>query len=188
MGEESAAGPMSVGIGGYVLRVAAGSHAVFGHDPHRSPTVEHFPEAGDDCVGHFSVAVDDGRTRPLLVTQRYSPASPGFEPGVLLVPETGMVFIGAGTRLLGYRSTAGQWHQIFVDEADVGFWHWRRHDDVVLMSAELELAAWSIDGAKLWSRFVEPPWDYTVDGDQVQLDIMGTHSRFPLRTGPRGRT
>ncbi len=181
MSDETAAGPMSVCIGGYVVRVAAGPIAVFRDGPDRPRTVDHFPEAGDDSVGYFSVGVDDGQESwSLLVTQRYSPASPGFEPGVLLVPETGMLFIGAGTRLLGYRCTAGEWCQIFVDEADGGFWNWRRHGDAVLMSAELELAAWSIDGTKLWSRFVEPPWDYTVIDDQIQLDIMGTRSSFVL--------
>ena len=120
----------------------------------------------------------------MLVAQRYSPASPGFEPGVLLVPENGMLFIGAGTRLLSYRSIAGEWRQIFVDDTDLGFWKWRRHGDVVLMSAELELAAWSTDGTKLWSRSVEPPWDYMVVGDQVQPDVIGTHPQFPAHTAP----
>ena len=185
MSDESATRPMSVSIAGYVVRVATGPLQVFGREGDRPRTVDHFSEAGDDAVGYFAVAVDDGhRTWPLVVTQRYSPAIPGFEPGVLLVPETGTLFIGAGSRLLGYRSTAGEWRQIFVDNADGGFWEWCRHGDVVLMSAELELARWSIDGVKLWSQFVEPPWDYAVIDDQVLLDVMGTHSKFPAHAGP----
>ena len=41
------------------------------------------------------------------------------------------------------------------DSADVGFWSWAQHGETVLMSAELELAAWSSAGRKLWSTFVE---------------------------------
>ena len=52
------------------------------------------------------------------------------------------------------------------------------------MSAELEMAAWSLEGHKLWSTFVEPPWDYEVHGDRVALDVMGEKSSFNLKTGP----
>lgn len=52
------------------------------------------------------------------------------------------------------------------------------------MAAELELAAWTIQGEKLWSTFVEPPWDHEVRDDVVYLDVMGNHSSFPPRTGP----
>jgi hypothetical protein len=62
-------------------------------------------------------------------------------------------------------------------------WGWRQHDDVVLMSAELELAAWSTDGTKLWTTFVEPPWSYRVVGDRVVLDVMGAARTFDLRSG-----
>jgi hypothetical protein len=44
------------------------------------------------------------------------------------------------------------------------------------MAAELELAAWHIDGGKLWTTFVEPPREYSVEGDRVHLDVMGTKS------------
>jgi hypothetical protein len=187
MSDESAVNPVSVCIGGYLLKVATGPLVVVGHDPDRPRTVDHFPEAGGDYAGYLSVAVDDGHDNwPLQVTQWYSPTSPGFEPGVLLVPETATLFIGAGTRLLGYHSTADQWSQVFVDEADMGFWNWRRHSNVVLMSAELELAAWSLEGTKLWSRFVEPPWGYTVTGDVVHLDVMGKNSQFDVHTGGFG--
>lgn len=33
-----------------------------------------------------------------------------------------------------------------------------------VIPADLELAAWDIDGTKLWSRFVEPPLSYSVRG------------------------
>ena len=52
------------------------------------------------------------------------------------------------------------------------------------MSAELELAAWSIQGVKQWSTFVEPPWDYVADGDAVTLDVIGRTRTFSLSRGP----
>jgi hypothetical protein len=56
--------------------------------------------------------------------------------------------------------------------------------DVVVMSAELELAAWTTTGEKLWTTFVEPPWEYAVEGDSLVLDVMGTKSSFGLRRSP----
>jgi hypothetical protein len=53
------------------------------------------------------------------------------------------------------------------------------------MSAELELAAWDTHGRKLWTRFVEPPWAYTVNGDTIRLDVMGDVSHLRLETGER---
>lgn len=75
----------------------------------------------------------------LIVTQHYSPGpDAGFYPGVLLLPETSLLFIGAGERLLAYRlePTALLWE----DSADTGFWGWKKYKDALLMSAELELA------------------------------------------------
>lgn len=113
------------------------------------------------------------------------PSAPGFSPGVLLVPGTGHLFLGAGTRLLGYQAGGGTWRRAWEDEAEVGFWGWRQHGDVIFMSAELQLAAWSASGTKLWSAFAEPPWSYQVTDDgQVRLDVMGTVSTFSARTGP----
>lgn len=76
-----------------------------------------------------------------------------------------MVFVGAGTRL--------------------GFWSWSAHEGTVLMSAELELAAWNSHGEKLWTTPVEPPWHYSVQQGVVTLDIMGETRSFPLFGGPR---
>jgi hypothetical protein len=45
------------------------------------------------------------------------------------------------------------------------------------MAAELELAAWGTGGDKLWSRFVEPPWEFGVEGEVVAVNVMGSVSR-----------
>lgn len=116
------------------------------------------------------------------MTQRFEPEPyQGFHPGILVVEETHLLLIGAGTRLLAYdlRSVKRLWQ----DEADTGFWGWERHDDIIFMLAELEFAAWDIHGKKLWTTYVEPPWGFTVRGDQVELDIMGELSTFDARTG-----
>jgi hypothetical protein len=60
----------------------------------------------------------------------------------------------------------------------------RAHGELVLMSAELELAAWTIEGEKLWSTFAEPPWTYRVVDRDVHFDMMGVRSTFDLLTGP----
>jgi hypothetical protein len=73
---------------------------------------------------------------------------------------------------------------MWTDEAELGFRQWRRHGDVVLMSAELEFAAWTTSGQKLWTTFVEPPWSYEVTSDQVRLDAMGTFTTFDKSNGP----
>jgi hypothetical protein len=117
----------------------------------------------------------------LVVIQRYAPAGCGFVPGVLVIPETHRLFIGAGRRLLGYDLSKPA--RLLEREADFGFWAWSRHGSVVLMAAELELAAWDVAGRKLWSRFVEPPWQYEVMGDTVALDVMGGHSHIQLASG-----
>lgn len=134
--------------------------------------------AGDD----LHVAVRRGSEWPFLcVAQNYRRAA-GWYPGVLLVPETSVLFIGAGERLLAYNLLGPG--RLWEDQADAGFHRWQRHDDLVVMSAELELAAWDLHGVKRWSTFVEPPWDYRVDGGIVHLAVMGIPSSFPLVSGP----
>jgi hypothetical protein len=134
------------------------------------------------CSSRSKILVRGGWPR-LVVTQDFYPT--WSFPGVLLVEHTRQLFIGAGTRLLGYHCRSGSWSRQWTDEAQIGFWRWRRHGDVVLMSAEVELAAWTLDGRKLWSTDgVEPPWGYQVIGGEVHVDVMGTKSSFRLGIGP----
>jgi len=129
------------------------------------------------------LAVKKGMAWPfLVVAQRYSPAGHGFHPGALIVPEKGVLFVGAGERLLAYQLEPPA--RLWEDHADTGFWGWQRHGEFVLMAAELELAAWTVCGQKLWSTFVEPPWEYAVEEGAVRLDVMGKKSLFPLAIGP----
>ena len=119
----------------------------------------------------------------LVLAQRYSPTpAAGFFPGALLVPESGLLFVGAGERLLCYDLNAVK--RLWEDTADTGFWCWSRHHDTILMSAELELAAWDLHGRKLWTTFVEPPWQFEIREQVVHLDVMGTLSSFEIHHGP----
>lgn len=137
------------------------------------------PGGESDC---FCAVRFRGQSWPsLVVTQRYSPAGFGFNPGALLIPETSRLFLGAGRRLLAYDLSIPS--RLWEDEADTGFWSWSRYGQVVLMAAELELAAWDAWGQKLWSRFVEPPWSYRVHGPSIILDVMSTVTHLNLLSG-----
>ncbi|TDD16430.1 hypothetical protein E1218_29840 [Kribbella turkmenica] len=173
-------------VGDYSIVVGTQPPDLLGHYLVHAGLVDNFPATDDpSSVGYSYVAIGTGDWPELVVTQHFSPAGGGFAPGVLFVPDKAALFIGAGSRLLGYhRGPAGEWRLTFVDEADMGFWAWRQHGDVVLMSAELELAAWSTNGAKLWTTYVEPPWTYRLVGEDIHLDVMGKHSAFNKHTGP----
>jgi len=179
-------GPLAVAVGETRILVGLTLPSILGVFRQHAELVEDFPVPDCGTVdGHVFVAVEDGGDWPrLVVTQRYAPSGPGFAPGVLFVPEQRQLFIGAGTRLVAYDVRSGRWRRCWVDKAECGFWAWRQHNDVVIMSAELELAAWSADGTKLWTTFVEPPWSYRVVSDQVLLDVMGVVRTFDLRRGP----
>jgi len=119
----------------------------------------------------------------LVVVQKYSPEpESGFDPGVMFIPETHFVFIGAGKRLLAY--TWDPPEKVWEEHVMGGFWGWRRYQQFVIMSSEIELAVWDIHGRKYWSSHVEPPWYYTVDGDTMNLDVMGKKTSFSLQHGP----
>lgn len=111
----------------------------------------------------------------------------GFDPGVLVIPETGLVLIGAGERLLAYR-LGDPPVRLWEDAANSGFWGWDRQGDVILMAAELEFSAWNLHGQKLWSAWAEPPWNYSVQNGVIQVDVMNTLSTFSLLTGPTQET
>jgi hypothetical protein len=175
-----------VAVAGYSLLVHRGPlpqiHAEYRR---RALLAEEFHVSGSDgeaCLVAVGVA---GDWPALVVAERFSPCAGGFDPGVLLVPETRVLFIGAGTRLLAYDLESPR--RLWEYAADFGFWSWDRHGDVVLMSAEPELAAWDTAGRKLWTTFVEPPWTYRVVADTVRLDVMGRETDFPLDHGPTRR-
>jgi hypothetical protein len=182
---------IQVALAGYTIRLGESMPADDDTDCARAMLVERFgasmPAEQDSLSARNVLHIEVRRDAVwpmwpfLCITQRYHREG-GGHPGVLLVPETGILFIGAGERLLAYdlRGPVRLWE----DQADMGFHTWQRHGDWVLMSSELDLAAWDIRGVKRWSTFVEPPWSYQVDGNTVRLEVMGTPSSFSLESGP----
>ena len=51
------------------------------------------------------------------MAQRYTPAGYGFNPGILVIAETNVAFVGAGERLLAYDLLAPK--RLWEDAADV---------------------------------------------------------------------
>jgi len=117
----------------------------------------------------------------IIVAQKYQDAQQAFRPGVLVVPETSLVFIGAGERILCYDIQKRE--RIWQDHTQLGFWGWSQLGEYVLMSAELEFGVWTQNGEKLWTTFVEPPWDFKVLGQTVELNIMGAPRHLNLADG-----
>ena len=177
-----------------VFQFSCGQYRVdmaMGEPPHSYSTLssrarlsEQFELDGSGNPLFLTAALADAEEPLVAVAQRFDPGpESGFQPGILIVPETALLLVGAGLRLIAYDLQEAR--RLWLDEADFGFWGWRRHADIILMSAELELAAWDLHGRKLWTTFVEPPWQYEVRAGEVILDIMGNSSRFPIVSGPR---
>jgi hypothetical protein len=105
-----------------------------------------------------------------------------LDVGALLVPETDTLFVGALDEVLAYdlRGPTRLWRE----GAEHGFWNWQRHDDYVLMAAEIGLAAWDLRGIKQWETFVEPPYAYKVADGTVHLTVMDVPVSFSLANGP----
>ena len=132
-------------------------------------------------TGICFVAVRCGERLPLVLARRYE-SSAGFEPGALLALETEVLFFGAGEWIMAY--DVKEPRKLREDYEYRGFYAWDRHGDHVLMSAELEFAAYDLGGRRLWSRLVKSPWSYSVEGSEVSLnDVVGEVSRFPLAGG-----
>lgn len=119
------------------------------------------------------LSVARGHDRPfLIVAQRYSPGpQSGFYPGVLFVPSTGLLLLGAGERLLAY--TLDPPGKLWQYDLTGGFWQWERSQDRIIMSSENELSVWNTSGQKRWDYFVEPPWHYTIEEDTIQVHMNG---------------
>ena len=172
----------SIGIGEYTLICHEwGLPQLYEEYVRHARLVDEFDQEedeGEKCV----LAVSRGLDWPfLVVTQRCK--LPGiFDPSALLVPETKRVFIGVGERLLAYELDGPT--RLWEDTTACGHWRWARHGDHIVMSAELELAAWDLHGTKRWTTFVEPPWSYRVAEGAVHLDVMGQLTSFPLNIGP----
>jgi hypothetical protein len=177
-------GPFILALDGWMIHAQHGLPSIYGGYRQHAVLHDEFDLASDwgDCC--FVAVAGGGEPWPrLVVAQRYRP-NYGFNPGIAFVPETAVLFTGAGTRLLAY-ALLDRPRRLWEDAADMGFWHWSVQRSAVLMAAELEFAAWARTGEKLWTMFVEPPWSYQVVGERVRLDVMGKKTEFPVSSGPR---
>jgi hypothetical protein len=178
---------LEVGIGAYTIRsISDGlptNYAVYAR--HAQLVDETALDDPELSKVFFAAVSSTGETWPkLVIAQRYGPEA--FNPGVLLVQETHLLFVGAGERLAAY--DLDKLERLWVHQTDVGFWRWARYGDYVLMSAELEFAAWDVHGQKQWAMFVEPPWAYDIQQGEVHLTVMNDKTTFPLASGPGQHT
>ena len=105
----------------------------------------------------------------------------GFNPGFLIVPETGTLFIGAGKVVRTY--DLKNHNRKIEKKFSCGFWGWSRHNNLILMQEELEFGIYTLDGLEVWSTFVEPPWTYEIEDEHVKLTFMDKISYRDLKTG-----
>jgi hypothetical protein len=142
-----------------------------------------FDSGGDRLF--FAVSEQSKPWPSLVVEMRFQPGGEaGFYPSFVLVPEHHVIFVGAGAHVLAYELAPVR--RLCEDHVQGGCLAWRRHGDLVIMSGELELTAWSLQGQKLWSTGVEPPWDYRIVNSQIELEVMGAVSTFSVVVGPNG--
>lgn len=114
----------------------------------------------------------------ITIAQRYEPYMSGFEPGVLLVPETDMLFIGAGERILIY--DLKEIKKFDEDYNYPGFLEWIRYKEYIFMLAELEVGCWRITGEKMWNRFAEPPYNITFENDSIIIQMDNETVKFDI--------
>jgi hypothetical protein len=141
-------------------------------------------DANRDLTGDFCcVSVRRGGKVLLALAQAFAPRGSGFNPGLALILETDVLFVGSGQNVRAFDLTVPR--ELWLEQTDAGFWAWARHGEVVLMLAELEFAAWDLRGRKLWTTGVSPPWYYTVRGGIVELDFDDKQTSFSLSEGPK---
>jgi hypothetical protein len=139
------------------------------------------PNGSNIC---FLVVQDNANKQryKMTLTLGYSPSEPAFHPELLYIPETTLLFIGAGECILVYKLDPVS--RVVEDRANLGFLAWRRYKNYVIMEAETEIAVWTLAGKKQWSHFVEPPWNYQFEGQRMHLTSLGKTVSFPIDVGP----
>lgn len=176
----------TITIGGWQVNVQTGTlPSIYDAYCVRAGFVDEIDLANHDGTFSFiglARAQSNAAWPELIVAQTYRDAHV-FHPGFLIQSGTQRLFIGAGERLLCY--DLENFQRLWEARTDCGFWGWYDLGAVVVMAAELEFSIYSAAGAQLWSTFVEPPWDFSVDGECVELDVMGDKRRLNLADGSR---
>lgn len=176
-------------LGDYTLITESSRPTIYQDYCTHAKLVEVF-ESRDKNSSEWFIALGKGNDWPFLVVfQSYSPGPEGgFHPGLVLLPGTQRLFMGAGERLLAYTWETDLPHRLWEESILAGFWGWQHYRQFIIMSSELELAVWDALGNKQWDLFVEPSWDYRVEEDTIHVDVMGKQTSFSLQEGPKFRT
>src|SRR5215472_4515090 len=114
---------LRITLGDYTLAIAKDMPSIYNEYHKRAKLVEFF-ESENATDAQFFLAVARGSDWPfLIVVQRYHPGPvSGFFPGVVLVPETDLLFIGAGELVVAYRLDTPE--RVWKDTAEMGFLGW----------------------------------------------------------------
>lgn len=171
----------------FTLSISESLPTIFSEYREHAKLVEIF-ESRDTDVSQVFLAVAKNANWPFLIVvqKRSTGAESGFHPGMLLIPETHLLFVGVEEHVFVYNLETVE--RMWEEQILLGFWGWERYGHYVIMSAEVEMAVWDMYGKKLWSTFVEPPWSYTLDDDSVYLDVGEKKFSFSLLTGPTAPT
>jgi len=178
------AASFQISIGDYTLIWAMGRDAYHRHLLTATVVEEISPTAGAGQVAVLAVHEDSLRGSFLLIGQGYTPRWPGdaIQFGALLVPGTGVLFVGAQDLVLAY--DLGMTRRLWRERVKGGFGDWQRHGAYVVMSAGMELAVWDLHGSKQWSTSVAPPYSYAVAAGMMCVTMTGGTTSFPLAMGP----
>ena|SRR5215472_16104264 len=114
---------LRITLGDYTLAIAKDMPSIYNEYHKRAKLVEFF-ESENATDAQFFLAVARGSDWPfLIVVQRYHPGPvSGFFPGVMLVPETDLLFIGAGDRIVSYSLDSPK--KLWEEKITLGFWRW----------------------------------------------------------------
>ena len=184
VGVEMGAASFQINIGDYTLTWTMGWDAYNRH-LHTATVVEEIsPTAGAGQVAALVVHEGSLSGPFLLIGQGYTPRWPGdaTQFGALLVPGTGVLFVGTPDLLLAY--DLGMTKRLWRERVKAGFRDWQRHGAYVVMSAGMELAVWDLHGSKQWSTCVAPPYSYAVAAGMMRVTTTGGTTSFSLAMGP----
>jgi hypothetical protein len=168
---------MGFEVGAGAFRVTLSNEAPQGLDERRVQVDRQSTD--EEWEARYVLVHRAGGAPTLLVIGRVRPE---YGCGVHLVEGTGVMFVGCGESVCAYDMATGK--KLHHDITPYAFHSWNRHGDIVIMSGELEVAGFTLDGVKVWSSVVESPWDYTVAGDKMSTIVMGHRVEFSLREGP----
>jgi len=100
-------------------------------------------------------------------------------PHVLYVPETETLFFGGGTLALSLRLPD---LKVVDENVLVLFWAYERMGDYILQLGELECNLYALDGRRIDTAQVDPPYDFEEEekGIRFRSDVAGiTWLRYP---------